>query len=326
LQTARTRIPAELRASSNLSVIALAMRSHPGAPVSTAVEDDEIRASCADVISESIVSLVGSDAAGAAVAVIGCEDATRSESWQTMDTTSSSTLVDIIESCGGYPELLQWITHDDDITTRVVSSTRTTHGSGNRNSLKLVTKSSPSQNKFQTLKDVSAKVVAKQATLRIHALMAMLQPREICVVATLLKSKDIVGFLRDLPNFERLRRTKYLLQDQIHSMILGETDTASRVRALTWAISLGHSFLEISNFDGTMLVFEALSENCIDRLKKTWEKLSSRTMKYWDKIYNLCSWGGKPLKKLHAKVRLPAVPYLGTFLNELTKVGNLPTW
>ena len=75
-----------------------------------------------------------------------------------------------------------------------------------------------------------------------------------------------------------------------------------------------------------MLVFEALTNFSIHRLKKTWEKLSSRTMKQWDKIHQLCSWGGKPLKKLHAEVRLPAVPYLGTILNELTKVGQLPTW
>jgi len=177
-----------------------------------------------------------------------------------------------------------------------------------------------------TLKDYSTKVVAKQATLRIHALMAMAHPRELCCVCELLKAERLSSHLQSLPNFGRLRRMKFLLQDHIHHMILSESDVVSRARALDWAIYLGQRFYEINNFDGMMMVVEALSEVSVHRLKKTWERLSSRTKKIWDKLHELCKWGGKSLKKLHEEVHLPAVPYLGTILSELYKVGQLPTW
>ena len=79
-----------------------------------------------------------------------------SESWRTMDTASNSTLVDGIESCGGYPELLSWIAGEEALSSP--RTPRAESGNGFRANQKL-RQGKLQSSRFNSLRDFTPKVM-----------------------------------------------------------------------------------------------------------------------------------------------------------------------
>jgi hypothetical protein len=97
-----------------------------------------------------------------------------------------------------------------------------------------------------------------------------------------------------------------------------------RVTVVKRMIQVANKCLAFNNFNTVMEIIAGLHMSSIQRLKKTWKALSSKYMAIFEEITKFIATEGnyRNYRLALSKVELPANPYLGVFLRDLTFIED----
>jgi len=110
------------------------------------------------------------------------------------------------------------------------------------------------------------------------------------------------------------------------SEIVTTHDLQKRVKVMFRMIQIGYHSLKLKNFNGVMAISSGLRNNCVTRLKSTWENLPNEAWDQWEEIDAITKIDESfiAMRRAIREAVLPAVPYLGLFLGDLTFGDNEP--
>eukprot|EP00026_Physarum_polycephalum_P004383 Phypoly_transcript_04401.p1 GENE.Phypoly_transcript_04401~~Phypoly_transcript_04401.p1 ORF type:complete len:543 (+),score=73.34 Phypoly_transcript_04401:306-1934(+) len=101
-------------------------------------------------------------------------------------------------------------------------------------------------------------------------------------------------------------------------------NSKQRVTVVKRMIQIANKCLSFNNFNTVMEIIAGLHMSSIQRLKKTWKALSSKYTAIFEEITKFISTEGnyRNYRNALSKVELPANPYLGVFLRDLTFIED----
>lgn len=101
-------------------------------------------------------------------------------------------------------------------------------------------------------------------------------------------------------------------------------NSKQRVTTVKRFIQIANKCLSFNNFSSVMEIIAGLHMSSIQRLKKTWKALSSKYTAIFEEITQFIATEGnyRNYRNALSKVELPATPYLGVFLRDLTFIED----
>lgn len=110
----------------------------------------------------------------------------------------------------------------------------------------------------------------------------------------------------------------------IASEIVQEKHLNKRAKMLARAIRTAYHSLLLGNFNGAMAIASGIQNHSIFRLTLTWNEISEKTLHKWKQLQDAfkCDKNYAALRIITQESQLPAVPYLGMFLSDLTFISN----
>ena len=72
------------------------------------------------------------------------------------------------------------------------------------------------------------------------------------------------------------------------------------------------------------IVISGLQNHCVKRLKLTWDQIPEKGWDMWEELSDVfkCDQNFASLRAVNSKSSLPAIPYLGMYLSDLTFIDN----
>ncbi|KAK0568541.1 Ras guanine nucleotide exchange factor bud5 [Tilletia horrida] len=110
----------------------------------------------------------------------------------------------------------------------------------------------------------------------------------------------------------------------INETILGEPNLRNRVQLMKFFIKLGDRLFGLQNFDALFAIHAALGSAQIDRLRQTWDSLSSKYRMLMDQQKQAVTFA-RNWASYRTRLRNtvpPALPFLGVFLTDLTFIND----
>ncbi|KAJ3428911.1 guanine nucleotide exchange factor [Anaeramoeba flamelloides] len=116
------------------------------------------------------------------------------------------------------------------------------------------------------------------------------------------------------------------LADCISSAILSEKDENTRVIKIIKCIKIANELEDLKNFNDMFAVVSGLQNTVVSRLEKTWKKVPKNIIDILSTLDNLTDVlnGCKQLKIITLNSNPPLIPYLGSFLIEISNNEDLP--
>lgn len=101
-------------------------------------------------------------------------------------------------------------------------------------------------------------------------------------------------------------------------------NSKQRVATVKRMIQIANKCLTFNNFNTVMEIVAGLHMSSVQRLKKTWKALSSKYLSIFEEITKFIATEGnyRNYRNVLSKVELPATPYLGVFLRDLTFIED----
>eukprot|EP00301_Raphidiophrys_heterophryoidea_P025032 c8299_g1_i1.p1 GENE.c8299_g1_i1~~c8299_g1_i1.p1 ORF type:complete len:696 (-),score=177.61 c8299_g1_i1:27-2114(-) len=161
--------------------------------------------------------------------------------------------------------------------------------------------------------------VSRQMTLISSNLFRAVQPKEL-----LNSNWTKKGSAKLSPNIHAITRRFNILSMWVQREALSSKDVKVRAQTLSKMIQIAHYCFELQNFNDAKAMVAATQSAPLYRLRKTWEKVKEKEMKWISEIdvalssersYRLCR------EKL-ANLAPPCVPYLGMFLSDLVFIED----
>ena len=163
---------------------------------------------------------------------------------------------------------------------------------------------------------------ASQLTLFNHRLFKKIHLNEITNSNWMSKEKQKIS-----SNLLKMINQSTSTTMWIITQILSEFDIKERAKIIKFFILVAQKCKELSNYDGVMSIIGALQTCSIDRLKKTWSEISSKTIKIFESLCDIM------LKENFKEYRLilkqtfsPCVPFPGMWLTDLQFIDTANEW
>ncbi|KAI8912742.1 ras guanine nucleotide exchange factor domain-containing protein [Gorgonomyces haynaldii] len=172
----------------------------------------------------------------------------------------------------------------------------------------------PKNLKRFTLYDLDPTEIARQLTLMESNIFAKIQPIELMKQEWSKKENSLAVNVRQMTQMS----TK--ITGWVVSKILSETDVKRRANCLKFFIKIADRCLSLNNYNTLMALASAFNSSTISRLKKTWDQLSARTKGTFENIKRATdhSRNYNEYRAVLKRTPLPALPFLGLFLTDLT--------
>ena len=165
--------------------------------------------------------------------------------------------------------------------------------------------------------------LARQFTLKASETFCAILPEELLATEWMKKtgSKAV--------NVRAMSRLSTDLANLVSDCILQLEDPKRRAVVIKQWVKIASKCLEIANYDSLMAIVCSLNSSIIIRLKRTWELVSSKTKTTLDSLKQIvdCSKNYTVLRQRLQNTVPPCLPYVGTYLTDLTfvDVGNQTT-
>ena len=165
--------------------------------------------------------------------------------------------------------------------------------------------------------------LARQFTIKASETFCAILPEELLATEWMKKtgSKAV--------NVRAMSRLSTDLANLVSDCILQLEDPKKRAVIIKQWVKIATQCLEIANYDSLMAIVCSLNSSIIIRLKRTWELVSSKTKGQLDSLKQIvdCSKNYTILRQRLQNTVPPCLPYVGTYLTDLTfvDVGNQTT-
>ncbi|KAJ6244046.1 ras guanine nucleotide exchange factor a [Anaeramoeba flamelloides] len=160
---------------------------------------------------------------------------------------------------------------------------------------------------------------ARQLTIYVSTLFRKIQPEELVTQAwskTKLrhKAKNVLYLIKKFNDLVGYIETQIVIPDTVRG----------RAKKLSKFIRIGEHLLELNNFDSVMATVAAISSSSITRLKWTATEVSKSLWNKFDELEEITSSdnGFGIYRETLENAQLPALPYLGMFLTDLTFISD----
>ena len=174
-----------------------------------------------------------------------------------------------------------------------------------------------------TILDFDPMELARQFTIKASGIFCSILPEELLATEWMKKtgSKAV--------NVRAMSRLSTDLANLVSDCILQLEDPKRRAVVIKQWVKIASRCLEIANYDSMMAIVCSLNSSIIIRLKRTWEIVSSKTKATLDSLKQIidCSKNYTVLRQRLQNTVPPCLPYVGTYLTDLTfvDVGNQTT-
>mmetsp|Transcript_11898 Transcript_11898/g.15812 ORF Transcript_11898/g.15812 Transcript_11898/m.15812 type:complete len:333 (-) Transcript_11898:146-1144(-) len=176
----------------------------------------------------------------------------------------------------------------------------------------------PSKYSNCTFFDIDPLEMARQLTLIDFRLFAAIQPREVLCKNWISDEKEKLS-----PNVVEVLASMGQMSNIVSSTILGEYDLKKRALIFERWIEVIANLRALNNFNGVMKVLMGLNKAPIERLYATKAKIKKKPAQIFEEIQEFMSQKKPQTYQVELqKSSLPAIPYLGLYLNMLASIEN----
>ncbi|KAG5926119.1 hypothetical protein E4U42_003646 [Claviceps africana] len=174
-----------------------------------------------------------------------------------------------------------------------------------------------------TILEIEPLELARQLTIKQMGIFCSIMPEEL-LASQWMKKGGV-----DAPNVKAMSALSTDISNMVAETILHYPEIKKRALVIKQWIKVAQLCLELHNYDGLMAIICSLNSSTINRLRKTWDAISSRrkeTLRHLQEIVEPAQ-NNKVLRtRLHDHVP-PCLPFLGMYLTDLTfvDIGNPAT-
>ncbi len=159
--------------------------------------------------------------------------------------------------------------------------------------------------------------LARQITLQDAAIYQGMQTRE------LLDCQWTKAGGSKAPTVQVITKRFNAIAAWVVGIILREDDIARRAKVMENFIRTAEHLLELQNFNGVMQLIASLSKTEVVRLTKTHAAMSRESRKAFENLRKLLDKNCARLRDLYKEANPPCLPYIGTFMTDLTFIGEM---
>lgn len=166
----------------------------------------------------------------------------------------------------------------------------------------------------------SEKEIARQITFYEFELFKKIHPKEF------LNKNFARENIKELaPNIDKFMDWFNKFSSWVSFKILEGKEPNDRVKNLSKFIKVANECKNLNNFNGAFEIMSATTITPIHRLTKTWALLSRRTKGIHDELSQFFTTKNnfKNLRTITQSASPPAIPYLGTYLRDLTYINDI---
>jgi len=165
--------------------------------------------------------------------------------------------------------------------------------------------------------------LARQFTIKKSQIFCSILPEELLATEWMKKSGSMAV------NVRAMSRLSTDLTNLVADCILQLEDIKKRATVIKQWVKIANRLLELANYDSLMAIICALDSSTIQRLKRTWDLVSSKTKATLDHLKSVVdiSRNYTVLRQRLQNQVPPCLPFVGTYLTDLTfvDVGNHTT-
>lgn len=165
--------------------------------------------------------------------------------------------------------------------------------------------------------------LARQFTLQQSRRFCTILPEELLGCEWMNKSSSIAKNVRE--NIKLSTNLTTLVTDSV----LGPEDPKKRAVIIKQWIKVGMKCLELKNYDSVLAIVCALDSSIVQRLRKTWEAISTNKKGHFDTLRKLTNvdHNRQALRQALRDEIPPCIPFVGMYLTDLafTDYGNQST-
>ncbi|KAJ6240362.1 guanine nucleotide exchange factor [Anaeramoeba flamelloides] len=180
----------------------------------------------------------------------------------------------------------------------------------------------PKETDFQKLKltNIHTKELARQLSLYTYSLYSKINTKELFDKAWCSNNREKLS-----PNVVKLIDKFNRVADLVSTEILMAETFKKRAKLIERVIQVGMYLREMNNFEDLVAVLSGLETTPVNRLHASWKRVPSTYLNQYKKLAKeirlVDTWR---LKQLFDECHLPAIPYLGIFLTDITYIADLP--
>lgn len=165
--------------------------------------------------------------------------------------------------------------------------------------------------------------LARQFTIKKSQIFCSILPEELLATEWMKSSGSMAV------NVRAMSRLSTDLTNLVTDCILQLEDIKKRATVIKQWVKIANKLLELANYDSLMAIICALDSSTIQRLKRTWDLVSSKTKGILDHLKGVVdvSRNYTVLRQRLQNQVPPCLPFVGTYLTDLTfvDVGNQTT-
>ena len=165
--------------------------------------------------------------------------------------------------------------------------------------------------------------LARQFTIKKSQIFCSILPEELLATEWMKKSGSMAV------NVRAMSRLSTDLTNLVADCILQIEDIKKRATIIKQWVKIANKLLDLANYDSLMAIICALDSSTIQRLKRTWDLVSSKTKITLDHLKSVVdiSRNYTVLRQRLQNQVPPCLPFVGTYLTDLTfvDVGNQTT-
>ncbi|KAJ3425802.1 guanine nucleotide exchange factor [Anaeramoeba flamelloides] len=164
---------------------------------------------------------------------------------------------------------------------------------------------------------------ARQITLFSHNLFAKITPQELFNQAWTKKNK-----MEQAPNVTKLITKFNFYSNWASTMILIQNDNEKRIKVFVKLVKIARQLKLLQNFHDMFAILSGLQSTPITRLTKLAKRVPKKIVHIFQQLDDLTdiSHGYDRLKEFTKSCKLPVLPYLGAFTNDLAYISELPDY
>jgi son of sevenless-like protein len=161
--------------------------------------------------------------------------------------------------------------------------------------------------------------LARQITLIEYQMFHCIQPKE-CLNQSWNKSYRE----EKAPNIFAMINWFNNVSRWVATCVVQEENPKQRKLTLTKMIHLAEACYKLNNFNAIFEIVSGLQNAAVHRLRKTWEAISTRERKEYERLVDLVSRDNnyRSIRRAILDVKPPCIPYIGVFLTDLTFIED----
>ncbi|KAJ6251894.1 guanine nucleotide exchange factor [Anaeramoeba flamelloides] len=172
-----------------------------------------------------------------------------------------------------------------------------------------------------TFEAIQETEIAIQLTLIVQEFFKEIKPNELFNKAWTKSDKNEIA-----PNITNMIKGFNFLADWVSTLILSESDEKERLKKLIKCIKIANELKKLNNFNDMFAIISGLQNSAVLRIESTWKKLPNKISEIYNQLDELTDvlHGCKTLREMTQKTDPPCIPYLASYLVDLTYIGDLP--